>query len=121
MIPFSIPPSRPATSELSSLRAVDDLLSVLDRRLVRRFVFLKDVDRLLRRGGGFFFIAELRLNLRLLVMHEVGVWVLLQRLVDPLRRLRHVLVIIVVKGRSLIGGARVERSRCTSGCIELLA
>src|SRR5918996_6551559 len=94
----------------SSLRAVDDLLRVLNRGLVRRFVFIQDVDRLLRRGGGFFLVAKLRLNLRLLVVHEVGVWVLLQRLVDPLRRLIHVLAVVVVKGRGLIGGARVERS-----------
>src|SRR5438034_3742689 len=105
----------------SSLRAVDDLLRVLDRGLVWRFVFLQDVDRLLRRGGGFFLVAKLRLNLRLLIVHEVGVRVLLQRLVDPLRRLRHVLVVVVVKGRGLIGGARVERSLCANGCIELLA
>src|SRR5882762_8993768 len=114
--------SRPATVGAdSSLRAVNDLLRVVDGGLVRRFVFLQDVDRLLRRGGGFFLVAKLRLNLRLLVMHEVGIWVLLERLVDPLRRLRHVLVVVVVKGRGLIGGARVERSRCDSGCIELLA
>src|SRR5437899_7277460 len=104
-----------------SLGAVDYLLSVLDRRLVRRFVFLQDVDRLLRRGGGFFLVAKLRLNLRLLVVHKIGVWVLLQRLVDPLRRLLHVLVVVVVKGRGLIGGARVERSLCANGSIELLA
>src|SRR5437899_1196061 len=94
----------------SSLRAVDDLLCVPDRGLVRRFVFLQDVDRLLRRGNGFFLVAKLRLNLRLLVVHEVRVWVLLQRLVDPPRRLVHVLVVVVVEGRGLIGGARVERS-----------
>src|SRR5919106_3171144 len=105
----------------SSLRAVDDLLRVLDRGLVRRFVFLQDVDRCLRRGGGFFLVAKLRLNLRLLVVHEVGVWVLLQSMVDPLLRLVHVLVVIVVKGRGLQGGARVERSPCASYCIELLA
>src|SRR5438046_8514207 len=86
-----------------------------------RFVFLQDVDRLLRRGGGFFLVAKLRLNLRLLVMHEVGVWVLLQRLVDPLRCLVHVFVVGVVKGCGLIGGARIERSLCASGCIESLA
>src|SRR5258707_5150002 len=114
--------SRPATVGVDpSLRAVNDLLRVLDRRLVRRFVFLQEVDRLLRRGGGFFFVSKLRLNLRLLVVHEVGVWVLLQRLVDPLRRLVHILVVVVVKGRGLIGGPRVERSFCASGCIELLA
>src|SRR5213083_2453189 len=105
----------------SSLRAVDDLLRVLDRGLVRGFVFLQDVDRLLRRGGGLFLVAKLRLNLRLLVVHEIGVWVLLQRLVDPLRRLLDVLVVVVVKGRGLISGARVERSLCANGCIELLA
>ena len=38
-----------------------------------------------------------------------------------LRLRHHVLVVVVVKGRGLIGGARVERSRCASGCIELLA
>src|SRR5918996_3136094 len=101
----------------SSLRTVDDLLRVIDRGLVRRFVFLQDVDRLLRRGGGFFLVAKLRLNLRLLVVHEVSVWVLLQRLVDPLRRLVHVLVVVIVKGRGLKGGARVERSRSAGGCI----
>src|SRR5436190_10584127 len=111
----------PATSELCSLRAVDDLLRILDRGLVRRFVFPEDVDRLLRRGGGFFLVAKLRLNLRFLVVHEVGVWVLLQCLVDPLRRLVHVLVVVVVKGRGLISGARVERSPCANDCVELLA
>src|SRR4029077_1777390 len=60
-------------------------------------------------------------NLRLLVVHEVGVWVLLQRLVDPLRRLVHILVVVVVKGRGLIGGARVEWSSSAGGCLELLA
>ena len=104
-----------------SLRAVDDLLRILDRGLVRRFVFLQDVDRLLRRGGGFFLVPKLRLNLRLLLVHEVGVRVLLQRLVDPLRRLVHILVVVVVKGRGLISGARVERSPGAHGCIELLA
>ena len=39
-----------------SLRAVDDLLRVVDRGLVRLFVFLQDVDRLLRLGGGSFFL-----------------------------------------------------------------
>src|SRR5258705_8786337 len=113
--------SRPATLGADpSLRAVNDLLRVLDRGLVRRFVFLQDVDRLLRRGNGFFLVPKLRLNLRLLVVHEVGVWVLLQRLVDPLRRLLHVLVVVVVKRRGLIGGARVDRSRSANGCIELL-
>src|SRR6476660_6719168 len=103
--------SRPATVGADpSLRAVNDLLRVLDRGLVRRFVFLQDVDRLLGRGGGFFLVPKLRLNLRFLVMHEVGVWILLQRLVDPLRRLVHILVVVVVEGRGLIGGARVERS-----------
>ena len=60
-----------------SLRAVNDLLRVLDRGLVRRFVFLQDVDRLLRRGTGFCLVPKLRLNLRLFVVHEIGVRVLL--------------------------------------------
>ena len=76
-----------------SLRAVDDLLRVLDRGLVRRFVFLQDVDGLLCRGDGFVVVPELRLNLRLLVVHEVSVWVLFQRLVDPLCRLVHSLLL----------------------------
>src|SRR5712672_2183078 len=104
-----------------SLRAVNDLLRVVNGGLVRRFVFLQDVDRLLRRGGGFFLVPKLRLNLRLLVVHKVGVWVLPQRLVDPLPRLVHILVVVVIKGRGLIGGARVERSPCAHGCIELFA
>src|SRR3954451_22845380 len=104
-----------------SLRAVDDLLRVLNRGFVRSLIFLQDVDGLLRRGGGFFLVAELRLYLRFFIMHEVGVWVLLERLVDPLRRLVHILVVVVVKGRGLIGGARIERSSCAYGCIELLA
>src|SRR6187401_1179614 len=104
-----------------SLRAVDDLLRVLDGGVVRSLIFLQDVDGLLRRGGGFLLVAELRLYLRFFIMHEVGVWVLLQRLVDPLRRLVRIFVVVVVKGRGLIGGARVERSSCAYGCIELLA
>src|SRR5205823_13112341 len=64
-----------------------------------------------------FLLPSFALNLRLLVVHEVGVWVLLQRLVDPLRRLRHVLGVVVVKGGGLISGARAERSLCANCCI----
>jgi hypothetical protein len=52
-------------------------------------------------------------------VHEVGVRVFLQDLVDPLRRLVHVLVVVVVKRGGLIGGARVERRRCPNDYIEL--
>src|SRR4030095_10105339 len=76
----------------ASLGAVDDLLRVPDRGLVRCFVFLQDVDRLLRGSGSFFLVTQLALDLRLLVVHEVGVRVLLERLVYPLRRLVHILI-----------------------------
>src|SRR5689334_3455290 len=59
-----------------SVRAVDDLLRVPDRGLVRGFVFLQDVDGLLRRSNGLFLVAKLRLDLCLFIVHEVGARVL---------------------------------------------